>query len=276
MLSEQRKNRITASLVGAILGVAPYMKRSDAMRLMVREYHNAPREFEGNIATEYGSFNEDNAKFDFELKGFEVKPSQFYISGQIDWLGATPDGEIGDDALLEIKCPYGQRDAIPPKFKTAEQQPHYYAQMQIQMFCAKKTRCYFYQWSQHGDALEVVELNNFWLEENLPKIAEFYGEFLEEVKNHDQYLCDEIEAPELAAAYQAAKAHVELAQAQLEKAKQALIDRAGGNKCTISGLLVCPVEREGSVSYAKALKDLAPGADLSAYKGKPSSYWVIK
>ena len=114
------------------------------------------------------------------------------------------------------------------------------------------------------------------MEENLPKIAEFYGEFLESVKSPDQYLCDEIDAPELAADYQAAKAHVELAQAQLEKAKQALIDRAGGNKCTISGLLVYPVEREGSVSYAKALKDLAPDADLSKYKGKPSSYWVIK
>ena len=252
------------------------MKRGDAMRLMVREYHNAPKEFNGNIATEYGQFNEDNAKFDFELKGFEVKKSQFYISDQIDWLGATPDGEIGEDALLEIKCPYGQRDANPPQFKTAEQQPHYYAQMQIQMFCAKKTRCYFYQWSQHGDALEVVELNNFWLEENLPKIAEFYGEFLEAAKNPDQYLCDEIDAPELAADYQAAKAHAELAQAQLEKAKQALIDRAGGNKCTISGLLVYPVEREGSVSYAKALKDLAPNADLEAYRGKGSSYWVIK
>ena len=34
-----RKGRVTASMVGAILGVAPYMTRADAMRRMVRDYH---------------------------------------------------------------------------------------------------------------------------------------------------------------------------------------------------------------------------------------------
>lgn len=38
---EARKNRITASAVGAILGNAPYATRDDVMRRMVREYHGA-------------------------------------------------------------------------------------------------------------------------------------------------------------------------------------------------------------------------------------------
>ena len=58
---EARKGRITASSVGAILGHAPYATRDDVMRRMVREYHGAPEEFEGNIATEYGTRNEAGA-----------------------------------------------------------------------------------------------------------------------------------------------------------------------------------------------------------------------
>ena len=69
---------------------------------------------------------------------------------------------------------------------------------------------------------------------------------------------------------------LELAKSQLEDAKSELIEIADGDKANISGLLVTPVERKGSVSYAKAVKDLLPNADLELYRGKPTNYWMIK
>ena len=51
---EARKGRITASSVGAILGLSPHAKPDDVMRRMIREYQGLEPEFTGNTATEYG------------------------------------------------------------------------------------------------------------------------------------------------------------------------------------------------------------------------------
>ncbi|MEI2685336.1 MAG: hypothetical protein V9G14_02925 [Cypionkella sp.] len=57
----ERKGRVTASMVGAILGLSPNLSRAGAMRRMVRDAHGAEPEFFGNIATQYGERNEDGA-----------------------------------------------------------------------------------------------------------------------------------------------------------------------------------------------------------------------
>ena len=59
---QARKGRVTGSMVGAILDIAPYMTRDQALRSMVRAYHGAPSEFTGNVATEYGNKNEEGAR----------------------------------------------------------------------------------------------------------------------------------------------------------------------------------------------------------------------
>ena len=64
----QRIGKITASKVGAILGLSPFHKRDDVMRSMVREWNGALSEFVGNVATEYGVFNEPMARHDYQLE----------------------------------------------------------------------------------------------------------------------------------------------------------------------------------------------------------------
>ena len=51
---DARKDKITASNVGAILGLSPYKKPDDVMREMVRAHFGAEREFTGNAATQWG------------------------------------------------------------------------------------------------------------------------------------------------------------------------------------------------------------------------------
>ena len=184
-----RKGRVTGSAVGAILGIAPFAKQADILRRMVRDWHRAPSEFVGNIATEWGVRNEAGALTEYEMvSGNKVEACAFYQYEH--WLGASPDGLVGDRGLVEIKCPFGIRYKHPPVFKTAKDQTHYYAQMQIQLFCTDRDWCDFYQWTPNGDLIERIERDESFLATVLPVLRNFYDKYLieRELPNAEKYL----------------------------------------------------------------------------------------
>ena len=184
-----RKGRVTGSAVGAILGIAPFAKQSDILRRMVRDWHKYPSEFTGNIATRWGVQNEPGALIEYEMvTGNTVEPCAFYQYEH--WLGASPDGLVGDRGLVEIKCPFGIRNKNPPIFKTAAMQTHYYAQMQVQLFCTEREWCDFYQWTPNGDSVERVNLDENLLATVLPVLRSFYEKYLieRELPNAEKYL----------------------------------------------------------------------------------------
>lgn len=186
---DARTGRVTGSIAGAILGLSPYMTRADAMRVMVRQAIGAEREFQGNVATEYGAANESTALVDYRMETLhDVEPCGFATFE--DWLGASPDGLIENKGGLEIKCPYGLRDApAPVPFKPLAEQPHYYAQVQVNLLCTGREWWHFFQWSKNGNKLEVVRPDADWLDENLPVLRQFHAEYLHEVANNaDEYL----------------------------------------------------------------------------------------
>lgn len=273
---EQRKGKITGSRVGAILGLNPWSKPNDVMRDMVREYHGAESEFTGNVATEYGNNFEQFAQDDFEIEhGLEVTETGFHIKKGAQWLGASPDGLIEEDAVLEIKCPYGSRDT--GEFKPIAEQLHYHAQMQIEMYCTEREKCYFYQWSNKGSDLIIIEYNQYWIDENLPKLEAFYKQYLKEIKEPEKHLLDLVktkEAEKLAKSYNSVKQEIKLLTEELNELKDNLIKIADGKKSNISGILVYEVERKGNVDYKKVpeLKDV----DLEPYRKKSSKHWAVK
>ncbi len=175
---KQRVGMITGSRVGGILGLSPFATPDDVMRSMVREHHGAPSEFEGNVATEYGNEYENAAIFALEQElGIQVEETGFHKS--YDYLGASPDGLVGINQVVEIKCPYGKRNATSSEeFKSAREQPHYYAQMQIEMLCTRREECHFYQWAEGASRYELVVVNDEWLNENGPKLKAFHDEYL--------------------------------------------------------------------------------------------------
>jgi len=273
---KQRVGKVTGSRVGAILGMNPWQKPKDVMRSMVREYHGAKSEFSGNVATEYGTNFESIAQGDFEIEtGLNATDTGFHISSEYEWLGASPDGLIGDDAVIEIKCPYGAKDT--GKFKSIIEQPHYYAQIQIELLCTNKKKCYFYQWSHQGTMLEVVDFNNHWIEENIPKLKSFYDDYLKEIKSPDKHIADLVqtkEAQSLVDEYNQYKQDMAQAKEFMEDAKRRLIKLADGKKTNISGVLVYECERKGNVDYKKVPE--LDGVDLDQYRGKPTKYWAVR
>jgi len=281
---KSRKGRVTGSMVGAILGVNPWMTPADAMRTMVREYHDAEREFKGNIATEWGTFNEDGATYDYTLEtGNEVTECGFFEYE--DWLGASPDGLIGDDGVIEIKCPFGIRKDNPPTFKRLEEDlPYYYAQTQIEMLCTGRARGDFYQWAPHGTDLQEFNRDEAWLAKNIPILKAFHADFLKELSNKEHLQPKRPRITKKAAVMLTQEIDdlndaIDLAKARKEEAMSELVEMAGERDVDIDGRLLTLVKKKGGVKWAQVVKSLRPKGlsdkYLEKHRGKSSEYWRL-
>ena len=279
-----RKGRITASAVGAILGVDPNADQKTIMRRMVRQYHKAPSEWNGNIATQWGITHENEAREDLEayLKK-EIANATFVVHPVMNWLGASPDGYVGDDYLVEIKCPFGLRHEKPPvPFKNIGGQEHYYAQMQVQMLCTNRSACYFWQWTPHDNKLDIVSYDPEYIEKIIPKLREFYLEFLAACDDPGEYLeeqrvtVDTPRALQMVAEYTDVVDAIAKAEERKKELLEAMVEMAKGRDAIFGGKRLTKTERAGSVSYAKAIQVLAPGANLEPWRGKPTTFWSLK
>jgi len=281
----QRKGRVTGSVAGAILGLNQHQSPDAILRRMVRDYHGVESEFVGNIATEYGTLNEPMALLGFVNKyGYAVDEVGFYVHPDFNWLGASPDGifenNMGEQCILEIKCPFGLRNDLTPQFKTIGQQPHYYAQLQLEMACTGLKQTYFYQWSQHGDSLEIVPFNKPWFNDAVIKLFAFYELYLHELKNkkHLEPLIPEIDTPKahaLITQYDALSEVIDNATQQKAEVLAQITALCNDKNAVICGRKLTQIKRDGAISYAKAIKELLPDADLSKYKGNPTTYWKL-
>ena len=281
---ETRKGRVTGSAVGAILDLDPNATRGDIMRRMVRQYHEAPSEWNGNIATQWGVTHENEAREDLQAKiGQEITAATFVMHPQISWLGASPDGYVGDDYLVEIKCPFGLRnDPAPVKFKAVGEQSHYYAQMQVQMLCAGRSKCYFWQWTPNDNQLDVVEYDPDYIAEIMPKLREFYMDFLAACDEPDEYLeearvvIDTPRALQMVAEYNDLIDAIAKAEERKKELLDSMVEMAKSKNAIFGGRKLTKTEKKGSISYAQAIKALAPGANLEPWRGKSSSFWSLK
>lgn len=252
---KQRSGRVTASIVGAILGLSPFMTKADARKIL-----DGKSEFKGNQATEWGVFNEEGAIKQFEMEtGLKVKKATFVPYE--DWLGASPDGYVSDGSLIEVKCPFGLRKG--GDFKSINDQPQYYAQMQIQMLCCNKETCYLYQWSPFGSMLEVVHRDDVYISTILPVLRNFY----DGIEDENNTLVNE---------YFQNKTMIEELNNRQKELLELIVKESNEEKKYFGSHKLYKVEKDASISYAKAFKDLMPDADLSKYKGKKTEYWVLK
>ncbi|GFX78856.1 yqaJ domain-containing protein [Trichonephila clavipes] len=63
-----------------------------------------------NTAMKYGLANEEIARKQYEREySTEVKICGLFVDKDKPFLCASPDGLVGDDGLIEIKCPYSAR-----------------------------------------------------------------------------------------------------------------------------------------------------------------------
>lgn len=64
------------------------------------------QDFSGNRATEWGNFYEADTLAAYTKRtGKKVKPGTFLQHPTLDWCGGTPDGLVGEQGMIEAKCP---------------------------------------------------------------------------------------------------------------------------------------------------------------------------
>ena len=95
-----------------------------------------------SAAMQWGTETEPQARMAYEIMtGANVIETGFVLHPEIAGFGASPDGLIGDDGLIEIKCPNTAthietllNDKVPNK---------YIIQMHVQMICTGRKWCDF-------------------------------------------------------------------------------------------------------------------------------------
>lgn len=280
-----RIGRITGSAVGAILGLSPWQKPSDVIRAMVREYHGAESEFTGNIATDHGNMHEQRAMLAFMREtGLSVEKTGFHEYG--DRMGASPDGLTSDGGVLELKVPYSLRNG--GDFKPLADQPHYAAQVQMELLATGRTHAYFAQYRapkgdplapdyvEEGISFERVEADPEWIDRNLDSINAFYQMYLAELDNpeHLEPLRIHIDSPDAGTFLMELDAIRKRQKADAAREKEIvaeLVKIAGEKNASIHGRPLTKVERVGSVDYGRVPE--LKGVDLNQYRKKGSSFW---
>jgi len=161
---EERKGRLTASNFASAAGLeGSYDSRAQLWRNLKGD---AKKEVTGPML--FGSENEGNARHSFEvISGLLVQPVGMYVHSRFDWLGASPDGNISGDSLLETKC---RKDS---PYETIS--PQHMAQIQGQLMCAERRTCYFQSWTPSLQKVWLVPLDIKYWDWLWPMLEEFWG-----------------------------------------------------------------------------------------------------
>lgn len=141
-----RLGKVTASGVADVLaktksGVSA-SRGNYLIKLAIQRVTGVVEEGFTNDAMQWGKDNEPQARVAYEVaSGNFVDQVAFVDHPTITWFGASPDGLVNQDGLVEIKCPnsathwsYIKDDGPPTK---------YYIQMQAQMACTGRSWCDF-------------------------------------------------------------------------------------------------------------------------------------
>ena len=144
---QARCGKITASRISAVMNIlknggAGAERRKYIGQLICERLTNEPTPHFENEAMRHGTETEPLARNAYILAtGNLVDEVGFIEHPSIPNAGASPDGLIGDDGLIEIKCPetYTHIETL----KTGEIKDDYILQMQWQMECTGRKWCDF-------------------------------------------------------------------------------------------------------------------------------------
>jgi putative phage-type endonuclease len=141
-----RLGKVTASRITDVLAkvkTGEAVTREDyRTELVVQRLTNQPSETFTNPAMEWGTLQEPMARIAYEEKASVfVEQVSFVEHPTIEWFGCSPDGLVGEDGLIEIKCPSSKNHI---KYLLGGKPPaKYIPQMQCQMAVTGRKWCDF-------------------------------------------------------------------------------------------------------------------------------------
>jgi exodeoxyribonuclease (lambda-induced) len=131
------------------------------------------------------------AKFKEVHPNLNVQTCSFFAYGE--HAGASPDGLVDEDAILEIKCPKGKKF-----FRLVAEEnidKVYVAQMQMQMLATGRNKAYFFNYLEVNDKVYhhtiIVERDEDMIElikERLEQAIVIKKEYIEKIESKRQWI----------------------------------------------------------------------------------------
>lgn len=193
----QRSMRLNSSTFGKIVKCSDEKKMTEEL-LRQRNLDNV-------VAVAHGKRYESEARSEFtKLKKLEVSACGTFISKPHPFLASSPDGLVGEEATLEIKCPYSARNqkistqTVPYLFMCENDncwklnsQHNYHYQIQGQMYCAEKRKAYFVVYTIEDIVVLEIERDDNFIDSMVARLENFFVEhFQQAVLNRFLYRND--------------------------------------------------------------------------------------
>jgi putative phage-type endonuclease len=191
-----RLGKVTASRLADVLAKTKTgysASRTNYMtQLVLERITKTKAESYSNAAMQWGVEQEPFARAAYEAHtGQMVEEVGFMPHPEIDDAGASPDGLVGDDGMVEIKCPSSSTALEVWLTHSQGGNPvdaKYFAQMQWQMRCADRSWCDYVVFDPRMPAkaqlfISRVERDADWLKAAEEEVLKFLSEVDAKVKS---------------------------------------------------------------------------------------------
>ena len=191
-----RMGKVTASRVADVIAKTKTgysASRENYMaQLVVERLTQTKAESYTNAAMQWGTDQEPFARAAYEAaQGVMGEEVGFVRHPTIEWAGASPDGLVGDDGLVEIKCP---NPATMIETLLSQKVPSkYITQMQFQMACTGRKWCDYVSFDPRMPAkaqmfVRRVDRDDEYIAEIEAEIVKFLAEVQSQVNQLNQYI----------------------------------------------------------------------------------------
>lgn len=182
---EQRRGKVTASRIADIMAKTKSgystSRQNYLMQLLCERLTGKVEESFKSSAMQRGNDLEPEARNWYQLETGEiVEQISFIDHPNIDDAGASPDGLVGNEGLIEIKCPNTATHI--ETLRSKKPSDRYYKQMQWQMACTGRKWCDFVSFDNRlPDNLAYFCVRIDRNEEAIAEIEAEVNKFLEEL-----------------------------------------------------------------------------------------------
>ncbi|XP_033725553.1 uncharacterized protein LOC117315463 [Pecten maximus] len=139
----------------------------------------------------HGQKFEHEAKVRYEKEcAVSVKDCGIFVCKEHPFLGASPDGVVDENLIVEIKCPYSSKNRIisevtVPYLKIVngnlvlDSKHDYYHQVQGQLLCSQRSLCDFVVYTLSDMKVLRIKRDEEFISRMVAKLTSFYNQYLE-------------------------------------------------------------------------------------------------
>lgn len=141
-----RRGKLTASNLGSLLGLVKWCSRQEAYERVTGSEKKKDETSFGNRACTWGITHERDGVLSYMTKtGNLVDMTGLHVHPEIPWIAGSPDGFVGSEGLIEVKCPYWKKKDGSPRLHSSIP-IYYYLQMNALLEITGREWCDYVCW----------------------------------------------------------------------------------------------------------------------------------